>query len=385
MSSSFCLVSSFPRVHPFAALQICLDVGDAFDSSECLRPKVSENHILNEEHIVGYSDSEETIEDHKERQRRRKIGLANKGRVPWNKGKKHSAESRERIKRRTIEALRDPKVRKKMSEHPRPHSVHIKAKISSSVRRVWQERLKLKRLRERFVSSWAESIAKAAKKGGPDQQELEWGSYDKIKQQMALQQLRWVVDNKAKAKRMAKARAEKLILSWEESIAKAAKKGGSGQQELEWDSYNKIKQEMVLQQLQWAAEKAKVKEKTKLRARLAQKRKAQEGKARARGEINRKTNRKSKEDKDDLAVAEESKLEQKLIKILTKKSINCQVVGRGDTVVSHFGALEKLDLEHIKREKMRREVSLADQIQAVRKKKAESTAREVLSASSSEC
>lgn len=53
-------------------------------------------------------------------------------------------------------------------------------------------------------------------------------------------------------------------------------------------------------------------------------------------------------------------------------------------MVSHFGALEKLDLEHIKREKMRREVSLADQIQAVRKKKAEFTAREVLSASSSE-
>jgi hypothetical protein len=180
--------------------------------------------------------------------------------------------------------------------------------------------LKLKRLRERFVWSWAESIAKAAKKGGPDQQELEWGSYDKINQQMALQQLRWVVDNKAKAKRMAKARAEKLILSWEESIAKAAKKGGSGQQELEWDSYNKIKQEMVLQQLQWAAEKAKVKEKTKLRARLAQKRKAQEGKARARGEINRKTNRKSKEDKDDLAVAEESKLEQKLIKVIAQET-----------------------------------------------------------------
>lgn len=177
----------------------------------------------------------------------------------------------------------------------------------------------MKRLRERFVWSWAESIAKAAKKGGTDQQELEWDSYDKIKQQMALQQLRWVVD-KANAKRMAKTRAEKLILSWAESIAKAAKKGGSGQQELDWDSYNKIKQEMVLQQLQWAAEKAKVKEMAKLSARLAQKRKEQEEKARARGEIKRKTNRKSKEDKDDLAVAEESKLKQKLIKVISQET-----------------------------------------------------------------
>ena len=178
----------------------------------------------------------------------------------------------------------------------------------------------MKQLRERFIWSWAESIAKAAKKGGTDQQELEWDSYDKIKQQMALQQLRWLVDNKAKAKQMAKARAEKLILSWAESIAKAAKKGGSGQPELDWDSYNKIKQEMVLNQLQWAAEKAKVKETKKLRARLAHKRKEQEEKVRARGEIKRKTNRKSKEDKDDLAVAEESKLKQKLIKVIAQET-----------------------------------------------------------------
>lgn len=46
----------------------------------------------------------------KEIQRRKKIGLANKGKTPWNKGRKHSEETRERIKQRTIEALRDPKV-----------------------------------------------------------------------------------------------------------------------------------------------------------------------------------------------------------------------------------------------------------------------------------
>lgn len=90
MSPSFTFVSC-PRVHPFGALQISVDVGDASDSGKCDQSKVSENQILNEEDQVVSNDSEDTIEDHKERQRRRKIGLANKGRVPWNKGKKHTA------------------------------------------------------------------------------------------------------------------------------------------------------------------------------------------------------------------------------------------------------------------------------------------------------
>ncbi|KAF5478576.1 hypothetical protein F2P56_005124 [Juglans regia] len=378
MSSSLAFNRSFPRYNPFATLQINVGVGDAFNSSKCHQSKVSENLILGEDKVIGYIDSVEGIEDDKERQRRRKIGLANMGRVPWNKGKKHSAETCQRIKQRTIEALRDPKVRKKMSEHPRPHSDHIKAKISSSLRSIWQERLKLKWSRERFFCSWQESIAEAAKKGETDQLELEWDSYDKIKQEMVLQQHQWVVE-KAKAKQVAKTRAEKIILSWAESIAKAAKKGGKNQQELDWDSYDKIKQEDVFRQLQRTAEKAKAKERKNIRARLAQKRKELQEKARARGEIEVKTHRKSKEDKDDLAVFQESNLKQRLTKIHKKKSINDQLADRGDTVASHFGALEKLNLEHIKREKTRREVSLADQIQAARKKK-ESLAREVVAA-----
>lgn len=43
-----------------------------------------------------------------------------------------------------------------------------------------------------------------------------------------------------------------------ESIAVAAKKGGKEEQELDWDSYDKIKQEMRHQKLQRVAEKAKL-------------------------------------------------------------------------------------------------------------------------------
>lgn len=57
----------------------------------------------------GSAESTSAICD-REMQRRRKIGVANKGRVPWNKGRTHSKETRERISKRTVEALNDPKV-----------------------------------------------------------------------------------------------------------------------------------------------------------------------------------------------------------------------------------------------------------------------------------
>lgn len=55
--------------------------------------------IVNMEQILSHdvqaidtndSSKSSSFEDYKERQRRKKIGLANKGRIPWNKGKKHS-------------------------------------------------------------------------------------------------------------------------------------------------------------------------------------------------------------------------------------------------------------------------------------------------------
>ncbi|KAL2474083.1 trichohyalin-like [Forsythia ovata] len=62
-----------------------------------------------------------------------------------------------------------------------------------------------------------------------------------------------------------------LLTSQAVSIANAAKIGGIEQQELDWDSYDKIKREIALKQLQQAAEQAKAKEMARVRAERAEK------------------------------------------------------------------------------------------------------------------
>ncbi|RDX84182.1 hypothetical protein CR513_34806, partial [Mucuna pruriens] len=364
-----------PKLTFVCSSQRVLPIGDPSSVSV-----VSSDFLENGNGGVGLGDSlsEEVL---KERIRRMRIGLANKGKVPWNKGRKHSAETRERIRQRTIEALRDPKVRKKMAEHPYSHSDQTKAKISDSLRRVWHERLKSKRSMEQFLLSWAQNIANAAKKGGSGQEELDWDSYDKKKQQLELHQL-LQAEEKGNEKLMAVTGAKNIIQSWKEKIAKAAKKGASGEQELDWDSYGKIQEEMDrLRQLQHTTAKEKEKEMARVKAEkeaqikaikrviLTQKRKDHQERAKVKGNIKSHPCRNAKEGKGTLKVTQEFKFCTKLTKIHISKNINGDIAREGDIFNSIFPTHNKLNLELIKREKMQKEVSLADQIQAARDKK----------------
>ncbi|ONI12518.1 hypothetical protein PRUPE_4G170000 [Prunus persica] len=314
----YAFVHSFPRFHSLGAMHVSADMAEKFDILNVCHSILGMNSYekqssIREVQSMHHTDSPDSIsKEEKERQRRKKIGLANKGRVPWNKGRKHSSETCARIKQRTTEALKDPKVRKKMSEHPRPHSAESKAKMRSSLRRVWGQRLKWKRLRE------------------------------------------------------------KLFLSWVESIAEAAKKGGRGQQELCWDSYEKIKQKLHLQELQLAAEKKKekAKERTKQRATTAEQVKE---KNMARIACERRKDGEVYEDTEELTVLQGRNCKQRLMKLERKTSTNGQVAARGDIVMSHISAFEKLDLELMKREKMQKEFSFADQIKAAKNKRMELT------------
>ncbi|XP_030445938.1 uncharacterized protein LOC115668664 [Syzygium oleosum] len=325
ISPSFAAICSTTMLDPLRSSKARVDPGETSGLRECGWSEVAagapDNDCgevkLNSEIVPSGCLNDES---YKESERRRKIGEANKGKMPWNVGRKHSEETRKRIKQRTIEALRDPKIRQKMSEHPRTHSDLIKAKIGSSLRRIWKERLKRKRLKEKFFSSWAVNIAEAAKTGWSDQRELDWDSYDKIKHEIDLQHLHRLTE-KERAKDMAKMRR-----AHKAAEAKAAKM-----------------------------------------ARFAQKRKEKEEKAKERKKMKRVSCRKTKKKKDDLAVARGMKLKKRLLKINRKRPLKVvQVTGQGDAVLAHIPVWEKLDLEHIKREKAQRKLSLADQIQAAK-------------------
>ncbi|CAK9147947.1 unnamed protein product [Ilex paraguariensis] len=104
-------------LHSRRGLQTSVNTGKKFHVLGCCEQELSfilsEEKTSNEEtQLDSIPNTKESFnfEDLKESQRRRKIGLANKGKVPWNKGKRHSAETRERIRPRTKEAMKDPKV-----------------------------------------------------------------------------------------------------------------------------------------------------------------------------------------------------------------------------------------------------------------------------------
>eukprot|EP01018_Ginkgo_biloba_P028014 Gb_24726 [translate_table: standard] len=135
-----------------------------------------------------------------DRQRRLKISKANKGKIPWNKGRKHSPETLARIRERTRQAMQDPKVKKKLINCAHPQSEETRAKISMSVSRVFKERRKKKMLQEMCFLDWQESIAEAARIGGDGETELQWGDYEILKDKLHQEWLQVVAMEKAMAK-----------------------------------------------------------------------------------------------------------------------------------------------------------------------------------------
>lgn len=111
--------------------------------------------------------------------------------------------------------------------------------MSSSLRRLWGRRLKWKRSREKLFLSWVESIAEAAKTGGSEQQELNWDSYENIREELYLQQLQQAAEKK-KAREWAKMRAKEAA-----ALAKEKKKARLAYERKEHSEIKKDNEELT--------------------------------------------------------------------------------------------------------------------------------------------
>lgn len=159
----------------------------------------------------------------KELKRRIRISQANKGKLPWNKGRKHSPETIARIKERTKQAMQNPKIRQKLSlvQSMRPDRKKNKESLRAAFRRGWEVRRQRLFLQEACLIDWKESIAGTARKGGDDEDELHWDSYEVLKTIMQQKWLQAVAMKKAmekESRRISSSKSDEHKLKISEAI-----------------------------------------------------------------------------------------------------------------------------------------------------------------------
>lgn len=122
--------------------------------------------------------------DERERLRRIKISISNKGKIPWNKGRKHSPETVQRIRERTWLAMQDPKVKMKLSNIGHAQSEETRLKIGIGVRERWLKRRQKLMVQELCCLEWQNTIAEISKVGYGGEEALQWDSYKILNEQL---------------------------------------------------------------------------------------------------------------------------------------------------------------------------------------------------------
>ncbi|XP_048140189.1 uncharacterized protein LOC115744780 isoform X2 [Rhodamnia argentea] len=134
--------------------------------------------------------------DEREKLRRMRISKANKGNTPWNKGKKHSAETLQRIRERTRLAMQNPKVKMKLINLGHAQSEKTRMKIGAGVRMGWQRRREKLMVQETCYHEWQNLIAEASRIGYVGEEALQWDSYDMLNEQLEREWLESVEQRK---------------------------------------------------------------------------------------------------------------------------------------------------------------------------------------------
>ncbi|XP_074557538.1 uncharacterized protein LOC141813468 [Curcuma longa] len=186
----------------------------ATTSPRCLIPSDCDAKILLvsdldvQEVQVESTNDEDEIDD-RERLRRTRISKANKGNVPWNKGKKHSAETLRRIREGTKLAMQNPKVKMKLTTLGHAQSEETRAKIGVGVREGWRRRRQRLSVQDGCLFEWKNIIAESARKGCAGEYELQWDSFNTLERQLKQEWVESIVKRKQMPKPKGNKRAPK--------------------------------------------------------------------------------------------------------------------------------------------------------------------------------
>ncbi|KAK4268999.1 hypothetical protein QN277_022211 [Acacia crassicarpa] len=160
--------------------------GLAANENKCLGPKDLDLGLNSNPPGPSHeSCNEESKEpDEREKLRRMRISKANKGGIPWNKGRKHSPETLQKIKERTRLAMQNPKVRMKLVKFGHAQTTETRLKIGAGVRKRWDRRHRRKLVQETCYFEWQNLIAEASRQGYAGEDKLQWNSYETWNEQL---------------------------------------------------------------------------------------------------------------------------------------------------------------------------------------------------------
>ncbi|KAI7736060.1 hypothetical protein M8C21_030405, partial [Ambrosia artemisiifolia] len=135
-------------------------------------------------HHVSFLSNKAPVQDDKELLRRKRISKANKGKEAWNKGVKHSPETRAKIRERTRIAMRSPQVKMKLLKGIHNQTRETRLKIAAAIKLTWDRKRFTRRMIARCHREWLDLIAEASRKGMCGEEELQWNSYEIINEQL---------------------------------------------------------------------------------------------------------------------------------------------------------------------------------------------------------